>query len=214
MTPLAAYIVSVKTSISMDYSVSTQTYVKLVLHAAKRPANAVCGLLLGTEQGQGFSISDAVPLFHHEAPLAPLLEVACAMVDAYCQKSQKLQIVGLYYSGSGYSPSDSGNGLSHFAEKVADKVEQNCSRACVLVLDSQQLSSESKTGLQILLKDVKRGWTKVENRLKVADGATKTVTQGLKQSVQEDVVDFEEHLEDPSKDWRNPHVVELLKLNV
>ncbi|KAF4046326.1 hypothetical protein GN244_ATG01255 [Phytophthora infestans] len=198
----------------MDYSVSTQTYVKLVLHAAKRPANSVCGLLLGTEQGQGFSISDAVPLFHHEAPLAPLLEVACAMVDAHCQKSQKLQIVGFYYAGNGYSPSDSINGLSHFAEKVADKVEQNSSRACVLVLDGQQLNSEAKTGLQILLKDVKRGWTKVENRLKVADGATKTVTQGMKQNVQNDVVDFEEHLEDPSKDWRNPHVVELLKLNV
>ncbi|OWY92545.1 hypothetical protein PHMEG_00038409 [Phytophthora megakarya] len=196
----------------MDYSVSTQTYVKLALHAAKRPETAVCGLLLGQEQGQGFSISDAVPLFHHEAPLAPLLEVACAMVDAYCQKSQKLQIVGFYYAGSGYSPSDSGNGLSHFAEKVADKVEANCSRACVLVLD--QLSHEAKTGLQFLLKDVKRGWTKVDNRLKVADGATKVLTQGLKQNVQKDVVDFEEHLEDPSKDWRNLHVVDLLKLNV
>jgi hypothetical protein len=81
-------------------------------------------------------------------------------------------------------------------------------------LDNQQLGSEAKAGLQLLLKDVKRGWTRVENRLKLADGATKALTQGLKQSAQTDVVDFEEHLEDPSKDWRNPHVVELLKLNV
>ncbi|KAG7385534.1 ER membrane protein complex subunit 9 [Phytophthora pseudosyringae] len=198
----------------MDYSVAAQTYVKLALHAAKRPANAVCGLLLGQEQGQGFSISDAVPLFHHEAPLGPLLEVACAMVDAHCQKSQKLQIVGFYYAGSGYSPSESGSGLSHFAEKVADRVEANCSRACVLLLDGQQLGTEAKTGLQFLLKDVKRGWTKVDKRLKVVDGAAKTLTQGLQQNVQKDVVDFEEHLEDVSKDWRNPHVVELLKLNV
>lgn len=115
------------------YSVATQTYVKLALHAAKRPASAACGLLLGREQGQGFSISDAVPLFHHEAPLAPLLEVACAMVDAHAQ-CQKLKVVGFYFAGSGYSPSDSGNGLSHFAEKLADKVELNYSRACVLVV--------------------------------------------------------------------------------
>ncbi|KAE9041174.1 hypothetical protein PR001_g6730 [Phytophthora rubi] len=195
------------------YSVATQTYVKLALHAAKRPASAACGLLLGREQGQGFSISDAVPLFHHEAPLAPLLEVACALADAHAQR-QKLKVVGFYYAGSGYSPSDSGNGLSHLAEKIADKVELNCSRACVLVLDSQQLSNPSKTGLQFQLKDVKRGWTKVDNRLKVADDAAQVLTAGLKQNVQEDVVDVEEHLEDPSKDWRNPHVVELLKLNV
>lgn len=83
-----------------------------------------------------------------------------------------------------------------------------------LQLDSQQLSNPSKTGLQFLLKDVKRGWTKVDNRLKVADDAAQVLTAGLKQNVQEDVVDVEEHLEDPSKDWRNPHVVELLKLNV
>ncbi|KAG6610371.1 uncharacterized protein IUM83_19851 [Phytophthora cinnamomi] len=195
------------------YSVATQTYVKLALHAAKRPASAACGLLLGREQGQGFSVADAVPLFHHEAPLAPLLEVACAMADAHAQR-HKLKVVGLYFAGSGYSPSDSGNGLSHFAEKLADKVEANCSRACVLVLDGQQLGNPSKTGLQFLLKDVKRGWTKVDNRLKVADDAAQVLTAGLKQDVQKDVVDFEEHLEDPSQDWRNPHVVELLKLNV
>lgn len=116
------------------YVVETQTYVKLVLHAAKWPASSVCGVLLGQEKGQGFTISDAVPFFHHEAPLAPLLEVACAMVDVYCQKSQKLHIVGFYYAGSGYNPSDSGKGLSYFVEKVADKVEKNCSRACVLVV--------------------------------------------------------------------------------
>lgn len=54
----------------------------------------------------------------------------------------------------------------------------------------------------------------MENRLNVANGATKVLTQGLKRNVHKDVVDFEEHLEVPCKDWRNLHVVELLKLNV
>ncbi|TDH70225.1 hypothetical protein CCR75_003977 [Bremia lactucae] len=203
-----------KSLTSMDYSVSTQAYVKLTLHAAKHPAYTVCGLLLGRVTENKIEILDAVPLFHHDAPLAPLLEVACAMVDAHCLQSQKLQIIGFYYAGSGHSTSDSGNGLSHFAEKVADKVHENCFRACVLMLDGKQLSSESKTGLQLLLKDVKRGWNETENRLKVTDGATKAFTQGLKQKLQSDIVDFEEHMENPSKDWRNPHVIELLKLHV
>ncbi|CEG39993.1 Uncharacterized conserved protein encoded by sequence overlapping the COX4 gene [Plasmopara halstedii] len=198
----------------MDYSVSTQSYVKLALHAAKHPSNAVCGLLIGVGNGNRVLITDAVPLFHHEAPLAPLFEVACAMVDAHYQIGQKMQIVGFYYAGSGHLPSESGNGLSHFAHKVAEKVEQNYSRACVLLLDNQQLNSEATTGIQLLLKDIKRGWTKMENRLNVADGATKVLTQGLKQNVQNDVVDIDEHFEIPSKDWRNLHIAELLKLNV
>ena len=54
----------------------------------------------------------------------------------------------------------------------------------------------------------------MDNRFQVADGATKVLTQGFQQHVQKDVVDFEEHLENPSKDWRNPHIVRLLKLNL
>ena len=77
---------------------------------------------------------DAMPLFHHEAPLAPLLEVACAMVEAFCQSDQKLTIVGFYYAENGHSSSESGTGLSHFAEKVADRVEHQFSHACVLLV--------------------------------------------------------------------------------
>ncbi|KAF4315353.1 hypothetical protein BBO99_00009397 [Phytophthora kernoviae] len=195
-----------------DYAVTTPAYVKMLLHAAKRPANSVCGLLLGQEQGQGFSITDVVPLFHHEAPLAPLLEVGCSMADVWSQQTSK-KIVGFYYAGSGSTPAEGGSGISHFAEKVADKVEANCSRSCVLVVDNQQLNNETKIGLQLLLKDVKRGWTRVENRLHVASGATKMLSSGLQQGIERDIVDFEDHLEDTAKDWRNPHVVSLLKLN-
>ncbi|CAI5741041.1 unnamed protein product [Peronospora destructor] len=196
------------------YSVETSTYIKLMLHAAKWPASSVCGVLLGQKEGQGVLISDAVPLFHHEAPSAPLLEVACAMVDASCQKSPRWQIVGFYYAGNGYSPSDSSTGISHFVGKVADKMEQNCARACVLVVDNDALETETKNGLHFLQKDVKRGWTQMEKRLKVADDSTKVLTRALQQNVQKDVVDFEEHLENPRKDWRNPHIVDLLKLNL
>uniref|UniRef100_M4BIS6 MPN domain-containing protein n=1 Tax=Hyaloperonospora arabidopsidis (strain Emoy2) TaxID=559515 RepID=M4BIS6_HYAAE len=196
------------------YTVQTQSYVKLMLHAAKRPANSMCGLLLGQKKGQGVEIMDAMPLFHHEAPLAPLLEVACAMVEAFCQSDQKLTIVGFYYAENGHSSSESGTGLSHFAEKVADRVEHQFSHACVLLVDNNEFGNETKGGLQFLLKDVKRGWSKAEDRFQVAQGAAEVLTQGLQQDAQDHLVDFEEHLEDPSKDWRNPHVVELLKLNV
>lgn len=129
-----------------DYSVETTAYVKLLLHAAKFPANACSGLLVGEEQGQGFVITDAVPLFHHAAPLAPLLEVACAVVDTWCQSlSPRHKIVGLYYAGAALETT----ALSHFTEKLADKIDANCSRACVLLVDNQQLSSDAKSAVQV-----------------------------------------------------------------
>lgn len=134
-----------------DYRIEATAYVKLLLHAAKYPTNTCSGLLIGEEQGQGFVVSDAVPLFHHDAPLAPLLEVACAMVDAWCQaQSQgKKKIVGYYHAGE--AESSNSTTLSHFAEKVADKVEANCSRACVLLVENQQLNSEAKSAVQVRL---------------------------------------------------------------
>lgn len=131
---------------SESYRVEPAAYVKLQLHAAKHPAGAVCGLLLGEESAGGFVVTDAVPLFHHAAPLAPLLETACAVVDAWSQ-AQRRRIVGFYYAGeSDGAPAAT---LAHFAEKAADKVEANCSRACVLLVDPQQLQSAAKSGVQV-----------------------------------------------------------------
>jgi ER membrane protein complex subunit 8/9 len=116
-----------------DYRVFPEAYVKVLLHAAKFPAHSCSGLLIGEESGAVFEIVDAVPLFHHESPLAPLTEVACSLVDAWCQQ-QKRKIVGFYYAnGVGLEPTPS---LSYSAEKIADQVETNCSRACVLLVRS------------------------------------------------------------------------------
>lgn len=72
---------------------------------------------------------------------------------------------------------------------------------------------------QLLLKDVKRGWIRVDNRLRLnntSDGKTpmNVLSVALQQNAFEDLVDFDEHLEDVSKDWRNPHLLKLIKLNV
>uniref|UniRef100_K3X3W2 MPN domain-containing protein n=1 Tax=Globisporangium ultimum (strain ATCC 200006 / CBS 805.95 / DAOM BR144) TaxID=431595 RepID=K3X3W2_GLOUD len=200
-----------------DYHVEASAYVKLLLHAAKYPTSACNGLLVGEEQGQGFVVTDAVPLFHHDAPLAPVLEVACAMVDAWCQTQPSKKIVGYYHAGE--FGSESAAALNVFGEKVADKVEANCSRACVLLVENNQLNSEAKSAVQLLLKDVKRGWIRVDNRLRLRNTSDdKTPMQvfsaALQQNAFEELADFDEHLDDVSKDWRNPNLLQLIKFNV
>ena len=68
---------------------------KVLLHAAKHPANTVNGVLVGTlqeqqqqpqgEEGrpqQDVNITDAIPLFHSSTNLAGPVEVALAQVRA------------------------------------------------------------------------------------------------------------------------------------
>jgi ER membrane protein complex subunit 8/9 len=63
---------------------SELAFSKIILHSFKYPSVAINGLLLGSKDDSSHStnmkIVDAVPLFHHNLGLAPMLEVALAQV--------------------------------------------------------------------------------------------------------------------------------------
>jgi hypothetical protein len=80
-------------------------------------------------------------------------------------------------------------------------------------VDSQQLNSEENLGIQLLLKDVKRGWVRMDNHLQLEERAPKLFSKALVKQVQEEIVDFDEHYEDLSKDWQNSNLVKLVELN-
>lgn len=85
-------------------SITSEAYIKIILHAARYASQPVGGFLIGS---QG-TISDIgswnmkrflldlmfllVPIYHNH-PLAPLLEIAGAATE-----SQKLEIIGFYFA--------------------------------------------------------------------------------------------------------------------
>jgi hypothetical protein len=84
-----------------NFSISAKAYAKILLHCCKYPHKAVNGVVIGTfsdkDQGAGVLIQDAVPLFHQNLSLAPMLEVALRQVDVYSEK-KGLIIVGYYHA--------------------------------------------------------------------------------------------------------------------
>ena len=78
-----------------QYAVSQRAYVTLALHALRHPSCAVNGVLLGpppppppTEPGSPragppVALQQAVPLFHSQLQLAPLLELALTQARAH-----------------------------------------------------------------------------------------------------------------------------------
>ena len=66
----------------MLFNVSPKAYGKLVFHCCKYPHAAVNGVLIGavSKKDNNVVIQDAVPLFHHDLSLAPMLAVAVAQV--------------------------------------------------------------------------------------------------------------------------------------
>lgn len=70
-----------------NFSISAKAYAKIVLHCCKYPHKAVNGVVIGTfsdkDQGASVAIQDAVPLFHQNLSLAPMLEVALRQVEPF-----------------------------------------------------------------------------------------------------------------------------------
>lgn len=67
-----------------NFSISAKAYAKIVLHCCKYPHRAVNGVVIGTfsdkDQGAAVLIQDAIPLFHQNLSLCPMLEVALRQV--------------------------------------------------------------------------------------------------------------------------------------
>lgn len=71
---------------------SAEAYAKAILHAWRYPQNAVNGAFLGYvhETTKDVHIEDAVPLFHNQLSLSPMLEVALSQVSYHL----KMRITG------------------------------------------------------------------------------------------------------------------------
>ncbi|RHY32376.1 hypothetical protein DYB32_002636 [Aphanomyces invadans] len=193
------------------YRVSEEAQLLMGLHAAQYPHLSVVGLLVGRDSGNTIEVVKAFPVCH-QAPTAPLLEYASTSIEVEAAKL-KLKIVGLYVANS----RDDDTSLGPVHARIASTVEANASRACVLVLDNKSLARAN-----LWLKDVKRGWVPVDNRLAYDDDEGKLLVASLEKRSQlasiadaaVDVVDFDEHLEQLSKDWRNAQVLALARLQV
>ncbi|MCO5573198.1 hypothetical protein L7F22_026965 [Adiantum nelumboides] len=198
------------------YEIGDIAYVKAILHSVKHNTCAVNGLLIGESTGDGIDdsrlqIRESVPLFHSHLALLPMLELALLQVDEYlCAQGGKLQIVGYYHANERFDDLE----LSPVARKIGDHIARYCQKAVILLIDSNQLatlpgSNSRKPAMQLYLRDANRVWKQGGQSGTVAElvsqetSANKLLKAYMEEGRHESVVDFDEHLDDITKDWMN-----------
>ena len=206
--------------IMASYTVSSVAYQKIMLHAAKHPSRTVCGYLVGpkpvasvdgdvagaNEGGRNGTnmVADAVPLFHSD-PLAPMLEAAALLVEEL-YKSQSYGIVGYYQANERYEEKT----LGVVGSLIGQKVNANCPGACMLVVDNTSLGSANASSL-LLYTSSKHGEDFVRRETGLAieggEGTLDKLTALLNEEKMDNLVDFDDHLEKVSLDFRNEWVV-------
>lgn len=197
------------------YELAQAAYVKLALHALKHPAAAVNGLLVGRLADPAaspavVSVVDAVPLSHqpHHLPLLPTLELALTLVEDHFQ-AQGLAVVGYYHANARRDDAD----LPAVAKRVGDHIFRYFPRAAVLLLDNVKLEEVVKGSsrdavVQLYTRDSSKSWRQAgsdgSSQLKLKEPSTNVVlADHVTTKKWQQVVDFDDHLDDISKDWLN-----------
>jgi hypothetical protein len=149
----------------------------------------------GKESGGGnvtIEILDSVPFFHSHLGILPMLELALIQVDEYFASLKSgLSIVGYYHANECFDDYE----LSSIARKIGDHIARYCPQAGILLL---------------YVREAVRGWRQsgpgcVQSADLVLKEATANsiLTDYISELREQLVVDFDEHLDDISKDWLN-----------
>ncbi|KAL1556162.1 ER membrane protein complex subunit 8/9 [Salvia divinorum] len=190
------------------YEIHQSAYIKLVLHALKHRTSAVNAVLLGRSAAAGVEIVDSVPLFHSQIGLLPPLEIALIMIEEYYGE-KGLSIVGYFHANERYDDFE----LGGVAKNIGDHITRYFPQAALLLLDNKKLESLQKGKdrspvVQLYNKDASSSWKLVgsdaSSQLALKEPSANVVLLDYISSEKwKDIEDFDDHLDDISKDWLN-----------
>ncbi|KAE8748931.1 hypothetical protein FOCC_FOCC004336 [Frankliniella occidentalis] len=188
-----------------EVTVGARAYCKMILHAAKYPHCAVNGLLLGrlNKEKDELMLTDAVPLFHICLQVSPMAEIALTQVDQLAA-SKDLTIAGYYVANENISDIS----VDRAANRIADKIAENFPPACFVVLDNQHLTLSMETPGITLAQYNDGKWRSKD--VKLNNDVLDTTAALLEQRAFKMLVDFDNHLDDVSQDWRNNQLNETI----
>ncbi|KAF5461218.1 ER membrane protein complex subunit 8/9 homolog [Juglans microcarpa x Juglans regia] len=195
------------------YEIAQDAYVKLILHALKHKASAVNGLLLGRvfPQNDVVEITDSVPLFHSHIGLLPQLEISLLLIEEH-YAAKGINIVGYFHANERYDDYELGGA----AKNIGDHIYRYFPQAAVLLLDNKKLEALPKSRdwspvMQLYTRDASKNWKPAgsdgSSQLNIREPSANVVLLDyISTEKWKDVVDFDDHLDDISKDWLNPQL--------
>ncbi|KAF2351544.1 ER membrane protein complex subunit 8/9 [Trinorchestia longiramus] len=181
---------------------------KIVFHSARWSHLSVNGVLLGPSGDAETEITDAVPLFHQQLALTPMLDIALNMIEEHYHK-QGLQIVGYYQANEHIK-----DVVPDFvAMKITEKIAENYDSAYLLMLDNRKVGLQMDTNPLIVSQVTQDGKWKNKDKSSVTleSRSLVTVSELLQKQVHQEVVDFDLHFDDITLNWTNQPINDLMR---
>ncbi|VDO26834.1 unnamed protein product [Onchocerca flexuosa] len=185
-----------------------RSYAKMILHAYKYPHRAVVGFLIGeTGSNSELIYIDAIPVLHESASLSMTLETALICADDYIKDGHVL--AGLYFCNQSFSD----NSLDPYAVRVAEKILSNYPNAFLVQIDNSMLCTGSlKPAIRVYNLDNKL-WKMKRFTILNEEAVLSIVSNAIQTELYLEIMDFENHLDNPINDHWNTALNEKLELS-
>lgn len=137
------------------------------------------------------------------------LKLTQLQIDAYAE-SEGLVIAGYYAAPENFYDNHIEKAP---AAKIADKIQENFKNACFAVVDNKLVSLEhNRAALQVYgYSSESSRWSKAKYSLVQSSQTLEGVSLLLKRGAMRDVIDFDNHLDNPENDWTNQFLNQSLK---
>ncbi len=177
----------------------------------KFPINDCYGFLLGSKKENNVEVADAIPLTH-ESIFSTNFEVSLKLIDKfYIKKNQNIKIVG-FYENLMLNQMKSDLDISVQTKQVIELINKNSVQGPVLF----EIASRDKEGskeinrvddiifLQYMFNK-KEGFDQLGEHEETNEEFEK-LKKYVSKNMQNDIVDFDDHFEDPNLDWKNSFI--------
>ena len=186
-------------------SLQSKAYYKIMLHCLKHTSTDCYGLLLGKFETSKFLVEDAIPLSHDKI-FAPQFEIAIKMIKQFLPESN---IIG-FYENLMYNQMKDDCEISNQAIYICELIKTNNDifNPVLFEIFSRDNRNNEKGFLEdvIIFKEYtfndKGGFDFVWD-YEESDVEYQKMKTYCEKSIQNDIVDFDDHFENANLDWRN-----------
>lgn len=130
-------------------------------------------------------------------------------IDSYAE-NEGLVIAGYYAAPENFYDNQIDKAP---AAKIADKIQENYKNACFAIVDNKLVTLEhNRSALQVYSYSTESSrWSKAKHTLLRTAQTLEGVSLLLKRGAMRDVIDFDNHLDNPENDWTNQFLNQSLK---
>ena len=182
---------------------NSKAYYKIILHCLKHLTSDCYGFLLGKKEQNKYIITNAIPLTHDKI-FGPPFKIAVSMIKKFFQNDK---IIGFYENLIANQMKEEG-ALSNESSYICNIIKKNNKMNPLLFqIYSKKSWKKGDTFLEdeIMFKQFilnEEDFSFVDNKIE-SEEEFKKIKELCSNNRQLDIIDFDDHLENPNLDWRN-----------